>query len=69
MKTRLLIIFGIIMIGISFYSIGPVLCDELFMNACYRIHHTEHFYTVLPLFIPLFAMGVVVILMRNKLKL
>lgn len=48
--------------SISFYSIGPVTCDELFQNACYRVHGTEHFYTVLPFFIPIFAIGLIVFL-------
>lgn len=48
--------------SVSFYSIGPVLCDELFENTCYRIHHTEHFYTVLPFFLVLFGIGLIIFL-------
>lgn len=67
--NRYAAIFGIALIGISFYSIGPVICDELLQNACYRIHHTEHFYTVLPIFLPVFATGIAVFLASiNRLR-
>lgn len=64
MKTRVLI--GLILIFISFYSIGPVTCDELFENTCQKFfHYTEHFYTVLPFFIPMLGVGMILVWKRG----
>jgi len=63
---KIVVFAGIILIAVSFYSFAPVICDELFQNACYKIHGTEHFYTVLPIFIPIFIIGVVLVWTGRK---
>lgn len=60
------IIIGVTLIGLSFYSIGPVLCDELLQNACYRIHGTEHYFTVLPIFSGMLGVGLILVIMGFK---
>jgi len=57
---------GILLIGVSLYSIGNVMCDEIVRNACYGIHGTEHFYTVLPYFLPIFGVGVFLLTQKNR---
>ena len=65
MKIRLLI--GLVLVFMSFYSIGPVTCDEFFQNACQRLfHYTEHYYTVLPFFVPMLAVGIILIWKREN---
>lgn len=57
-----LFVIAVMLIAISFYSIGPVLCDELFQNACYEILNTERHYTMLSYFLVVFATGFLVLL-------
>jgi len=66
-KTKTMLL-GIALMAVSFYSIGPVICDEFFQNACYAFHHTEHFYTVLPFFLGMFVAGLVVLLVAQRSK-
>lgn len=58
---------GIILIGLSFYSIGSVLCNELMENLCIREFHTgEHYYTVLPYFLVMVGAGIILLAMGIK---
>lgn len=54
-------IAGMIMIGLSFYSIGPVICNEL-----NPICSTEHYYTILPIFLLVFGIGAVLLTLGLK---
>jgi len=63
---RIKLWIGLFLIFLSFYSIGPVSCDELFENSCQKIfHYTEHFYTVLPFFMPILGIGIVLVWKRG----
>lgn len=66
-KTKL-ILLSVSMIVISFLPIGLVVCNELFTNACIRIHPQEDIYTALPYFLAVFVTGLIIFLATRKSK-
>lgn len=55
-------IMGVFLIGLSFYSLGPVICNEL-NPGCVG---TEHHYTVLPYFLGMLIFGLIFLAMGFK---
>lgn len=60
--NRYATIIGIIMIGLSFYSIGSVICNVL-KPGCVG---TEHYLAVLPYFLAMLILGLIFLLMGLK---
>ena len=56
------IIIGIVLTGLSFYSIGPVICNEL-NPGCVG---TEHYLAVLPYFLGMLIFGLIFLIMGFK---
>lgn len=52
---------GIILIGLSFYSIGPIICNELNPGCS-----TGHYYTTLPIFLIVLGIGITLLMMDLK---
>lgn len=62
MKTRLLTIIGIGLIGLSFYSIGPELCN-IINPSCIG---SEHYRAVLPYFLVILSCGILLLVSGLK---
>jgi len=60
------LIIGILLVGVSLFSIGPVICDEIayvFKTYCTT---WEFFYTSLPVALGLFTVGIILIVLGLK---
>lgn len=60
------LVAGIVLMGISLFSIGPVICDQIAYFFGTYCTTWEFFYTFLPVALSLFAGGIILIVLGSK---
>lgn len=64
--NRYAVLIGVTLTGLSFYSVLPVACNELFTNACINIGNSEQQYALLPYLLGMLVFGLIFLAMGFK---